>query len=52
MVYRRGRKDGLNRDTIFLPFKEEKYPNYKLIAPMLYSLSKELSSCVMCRVIG
>ncbi|NQT60882.1 MAG: hypothetical protein HQ557_18085 [Bacteroidetes bacterium] len=52
MVYRKGRKDGLNRDTIFFLFKEGSCPNFKLKAPMLCSLSKELSACVMCSAAG
>jgi hypothetical protein len=48
MVYKKGRKDGVNRDSIFLPFRKGK--NFTLKAPMLCSLSDELSACVMCRV--
>lgn len=47
MVYKKGRKDGVNRDTIYMPFGEGKYAGYKLRAPMLCSISKELSACVM-----
>jgi len=52
MVLRKGRKDGVNRDTNYYPFEKDKYPNFKFKAPMLCSLSKELGACVMCRVIG
>lgn len=45
MVYKKGRKDGVNRDSIFMPFKEK--TEFKLRAPMLCSISKELSACVM-----
>jgi hypothetical protein len=48
MVYKKGRKDGVNRDSIFLPFRKDK--NFTLKAPMLCSLSDGLSACVMCRV--
>lgn len=48
MVYRKGRKDGVNRDSIFLPFRKDK--NFTLKAPMLCSISDELSACVMCKV--
>ncbi len=48
MIYRKGRKDGINRDTIFKPFTENVYPGFKLKAPMLCSISNELSACVMC----
>ena len=51
MVYEKGRKDGVNRDSIFLPFKEGEYPAYRLKAPMLCSLSDELSACVLYREI-
>ena len=47
MVYKKGRKDGVNRDSIFMPFRGKKYINFKLRAPMLCSISKELSACVM-----
>jgi hypothetical protein len=49
MVYRKGRKDGVNRDSIFLPFRKDK--NFTLKAPMLCSISKELSACVMGKVL-
>ena len=45
MVYRKGRKDGVNRDSIFLPFRND--PGFKLKPPMLCSISEELSACVM-----
>ena len=47
MVYKKGRKDGVNRDSIFMPFKEKTYGHFKLRAPMLCSISDELSACVM-----
>jgi hypothetical protein len=48
MVYKKGRKDGVNRDSIFLPLRKDK--NFTLKAPMLCSISEELSACVMSRV--
>jgi hypothetical protein len=42
LVYKKGRKDDVNRDNIISPFKNNK--NYKMKAPMLCSLSKELSA--------
>jgi hypothetical protein len=51
MIYRKGRKDGVNRDSIFMPFKENIHTGFKLKAPMLCSLSDDLSACVMCREI-
>ncbi|MCW3789714.1 hypothetical protein, partial [Plebeiibacterium sediminum] len=51
MVYKKGRKDGVNRDSIFIPFKDQVYKGFKLKAPMLCSISKELSACVMCKEI-
>lgn len=47
MIYKKGRKDGVNRDSIFKPFKEGKYTQFKLRAPMMCSISNELSACVM-----
>ena len=52
MIYKKGRKDGVNRDSIFMPFKDEIYKGFKLKAPMLCSISIELSACVMCKEIG
>lgn len=49
MVYQKGRNDGVNRDSIFLPFRDNK--GFKLKAPMLCSLSEELSACVMCKIV-
>ena len=49
MVYRKGRNDGVNRDSIFLPFRKNK--DFKLKAPMLCSLSEGLSACVMCKIV-
>jgi hypothetical protein len=48
MVYKRGRKDGVNRDSIFMPLRNDR--NFTLKAPMLCSISEELSACVMSRV--
>lgn len=49
MVYKKGRKDGVNRDTIFMPFGKDK--RFALKAPMLCSISDELSACVMGRIV-
>jgi hypothetical protein len=49
MIYKKGRND-LNRDSIISPFKEGKYPNFKLKAPMLCSISKELSAFVLTKI--
>jgi hypothetical protein len=46
MVYQKGRKD-LNRDTIITPFRNGHYQNFKFKAPMLCSLSNELSAFVL-----
>ncbi len=48
MVYKKGRKDGVNRDAIFLRFRKDK--RFTLKAPMLCSLSDDLSACVMAKV--
>lgn len=50
MVYRKGQKDGPNRDSIILPFKNKVYSGFKLKAPMLCSLSADFSAFVMCKV--
>ena len=47
MIYQKGRKDGVNRDSIFLPFKEGLYPDYGLKSPMLCSLADKLSAIVL-----
>ena len=52
MIYKKGRKDGVNRDSIFGPFREGKFTGFKLKAPMLCSLSKELSACVMSKEVS
>jgi hypothetical protein len=49
MVYRKGRKDGVNRDSIFMPLRNDK--RFALKAPMLCSISEELSACVMGKVL-
>jgi hypothetical protein len=48
MVYKKGRKDGVNRDSVFLPLRKDK--KFTLKAPMLCSISDELSACVMSKV--
>jgi hypothetical protein len=46
MIYEKGRKDGVNRDSIFMPFKQGKYTGFKMKAPMLCSISDRLSAFV------
>ncbi len=46
MVFKKGQKTGVNQNSIMGPFKEGKYPKYKLKAPMLCSLSDELTACI------
>lgn len=46
MVYRKGQKT-VNRDSIIKPFKNGEYLDYKMKAPMLCSLGKELSAFVL-----
>jgi hypothetical protein len=50
MVYRKGQKDGPNRDSIIVPFKNKVYSGFKLKAPMLSSLSAEFSAFVMSKI--
>ena len=49
MIYQKGNK-GLNRDTIIGPFREGRYKDLKLKAPMLCALSDSLSAFVMQKV--
>lgn len=51
MVFEKGRKDGVNRDTIFTPFRTGEYSGFKMKAPMLCSLSDKLSAFVQQKVI-
>ncbi len=44
MVFEKGRKDDVNRDSIFTPFWKGKYPGFKMKAPILCSLSDKLSA--------
>lgn len=46
MVYEKERKDGVNRDSIFMSFKKGEYSGYKMKAPMLCSVSDKLSAFV------
>ncbi len=50
LVYKKGRKDGVNRDSIIRPFKTEEIAGFKLKAPMLCSISNELSAFVLSKV--
>jgi hypothetical protein len=47
LVFRKGIKGDVNRDTIITPFRDNTYTNFKLRAPMLCSLSDKLSAFVM-----
>ena len=51
MVFEKGRKDGVNRDTIFTPFRTGELSGFKMKAPMLCSLSDKLSAFVQHKVI-
>lgn len=46
MVYKKGRKDGINRDSVIKPFKQGNYNMFKIRRPALCSLSKDLSTFV------
>ncbi len=50
MVYKKVRKDGINRDSIFSPFKNGKYKNFKMKTPMLCSLSENLSAFIQMKI--
>jgi len=48
LIYKKGRKDGINRDLIAAPFREgEEKDNFKMRAPMLCSLSSQYSAFVL-----
>jgi hypothetical protein len=51
MVFEKGRKDGVNRDSIFMPFKNGEYFGFKMKAPMLCSISDKLSAFVQQKVL-
>lgn len=51
MVFEKGRKDGVNRDSIFMPFRKGKYSGFKMKAPLLCSLSDKLSAFVQQKVV-
>ncbi len=51
MVFEKGRKDGVNRDSIFTPFRTGEFSGFKMKAPMLCSLSDKLSGFVQQKVI-
>lgn len=51
MVYEKGRKDGVNRDSIFLPFKNGDITGFKMKAPMLCSISDKLSAFVQQKIV-
>ena len=50
-VYEKGRKDDVNRDSLYLPFKSGIYKNFKMKAPMLCSLSHKLSAFTQQKII-
>ena len=47
LVYEKGRKDGVNRDSIIGPFQTKKIKGFKLKPPMLCSISNRLSAFVL-----
>jgi hypothetical protein len=47
LVYEKGRKDGVNRDSIIGPFQNGRIKRFKLKTPMLCSISDKLSAFVM-----
>lgn len=50
LVFNKVKVLGVNQNTIMAPFKAGKFPNYKLKAPMMCSLSEDLMACVFRRV--
>ncbi len=51
LVYQKGRKDEVNRDSIIRPFKTKEIAGFQMKAPMLCSISKELSAFVLAKVV-
>ncbi|PLX21069.1 MAG: hypothetical protein C0597_03800 [Marinilabiliales bacterium] len=49
LVFKKGRKDEVNRDRIITPFRQNKFEDFTFKAPMLCSLSKELSAFVLAK---
>ena len=47
LIYEKGRKDGVNRDSVIGPFKTKKIKGFKLKPPMLCSISDKLSAFVL-----
>jgi len=47
MVFKKGRKDEVNRDSIILPFKNKVYTGFKFRSPLLCSISDKLSAFVL-----
>jgi hypothetical protein len=47
LVYEKGRKNGVNRDSVIGPFKTKKITGLKLKPPMLCSISDKLSAFVL-----
>lgn len=45
-VYEKGRKDGVNRDTLYAPFASGEAKGFKMRQPMMCSLSEKLSAFV------
>lgn len=50
LVFSNNKNMGVSRNKIMAPFNAGKFPKYKLKAPMICSLSDELSACVFRRV--
>ena len=47
LVYEKGRKDGVDRNSIIGPFKTKKVKGFRLKPPMLCSISETLSAFVL-----
>ena len=50
IIYKKGRKDGVNRDSIIAPFKAGKYPQFIAKAPMMCAFSEELTALILMKV--
>jgi len=50
LLYKKGRHDDVNLNSIYLPFKEGKYPNFRLKVPVLGTLQPDyLGALIMSR---
>ena len=49
LVYKNGRKDGVNHDAVFFPFRND--VTFALRTPLMCALSDDLSAYIMSRIL-